>query len=533
VPESESYEKFHLQYGTKCDGSWMMSVNSWSIKTGLMIRRRLHSVPLFINGEFLNSCSNKTSSLVINPYSQERLGSTPQPTHGELEAARLAACAAFPGWRETPVSVRARHVMRFAELVRRNQDELAKIVSKELGKTYEDARGSVYRGLESVEQACATPSLLMGETAQRVSKGVDTYSFKEPLGVCAGICPFNFPVMIPLWMFPMAVACGNTFILKPSEKVPLSSVRLMELVNEAGFPRGVINMVHGGKDTVDWICDDPGINAISFVGSNKAGEYIHQRGSANNKRVQANLGAKNHCVILPDADKEDALNLVANAAFGAAGQRCMALSVAIFVGKAREWVPQFVKRAQQFKPGDDFGPLVSQEAVVRVRGIVSRANNEGAQVLLDGTNYVDQQYPQSNLIGPTVISKAAKGMECYEEEIFGPVAVCVELESLDDAIAFVNSNQYGNGVAIFTQSGASARKFQNEINVGQVGINLPIPVPVPMFSFTGWNKSMRGDVYFNGKQAVNFFTRTKTVTSRWKDEGESPSELSGAFPTMK
>ena len=505
----------------------MLSLSSLSTK------RWIQSVPLFVNNEFKQSVSSRVASPVINPATQEVLAHTPQMSLAELDAVADAAVEASLKWRNTPVAVRTRHVIKFGELVRQNQDVLAQIVSNELGKTLEDAKGSVFRGLEVVEHAYATPSLIMGETIQSVAKGIDTYSFKEPLGVCAGICPFNFPVMIPLWMFPLAAACGNTYILKPSEKVPLSSVKLMELAVEAGFPPGVINMVHGGKETVDWICEDPRIKAISFVGGNQAGEYIYQRGTSNNKRVQSNMGAKNHCVILPDADKEDALNLVANAAFGAAGQRCMALSVPVFVGEARKWIPELVERANQFKPGKDFGPLITRDAKDRVEGILSRAASQGANVLLDGSKFSLPGFEKGNFVGPSVIGGAQKGMECYDTEIFGPVAVCVEVDTVDEAIALINNHKYGNGVAVFTQSGAMARKFQHEINVGQVGINLPIPVPVPMFSFTGWNASMRGDVYFNGKQAVNFFTRTKTVTSRWKDPSEEASKLSGSFPTLK
>ena len=495
--------------------------------------RYVSSVPLFVNNEFRHSQSSRIASPVTNPATQEVMAHTPQPTTDELDQIAAAAQAASSSWRNTPATARTRHVVKFGELVRKNQDALAKIVSDELGKTLDDAKGSVFRGLEVVEHAYAAPALIMGETLQTVAKGIDTYSFREPLGVCAGICPFNFPVMIPLWMFPMAAACGNTYILKPSEKVPLASVKLMELALEAGFPPGVINMVHGGKETVDWICDDPRIKAISFVGGNQAGEYIYQRGTANNKRVQSNMGAKNHCIILPDADKEDALNLVANAAFGAAGQRCMALSVPVFVGEARKWIPDFVEKAKKFQPGKDFGPLVTKEAQQRVEAIISRAPEQGAHVLLDGSNFKKPGFEQGNYVGPSVITGARKGLECYDSEIFGPVAVCVEVETVDEAIALINSSKYGNGVAIFTQSGSMARKFQNEINVGQVGINVPIPVPAAPFAFTGWNASMRGDIYFNGKQAVNFFTRIKTVTSRWKDPSEEASKLSGSFPTLK
>jgi malonate-semialdehyde dehydrogenase (acetylating)/methylmalonate-semialdehyde dehydrogenase len=507
-------------------------LNSRSMLSSLQ-QRGVKSVPLFVANEFKASSSSKVASAVINPATQEVLANTPQPSKQELdEVSRIAQEATEP-WRNTPVTVRTRHVVRFGELVRKNQEELAKIVSQELGKTLDDARGSVFRGLEVVEHAYATPALIMGESIQTVSKGIDTYSFREPLGVCAGICPFNFPVMIPLWMFPMAAACGNTYILKPSEKVPLSSVRLMELALEAGFPPGVINMIHGGKETVDWICDDPNIKAISFVGGNQAGEYIYQRGTSNNKRVQSNMGAKNHGVILPDADKDDALNLAVSAAFGAAQQRCMALTSIVFVGEARRWIPDFVEKAKNFQPGRDFGPLVTKEAKERVGRIVQQAPSQGGQVLLDGTNFEMPGFESGNFVGPSVISGVRKGMDCYETEIFGPVAVCLEVDTIDDAIELINSNEYGNGVALFTQSGAMARKFQNEIKVGQVGINLPIPVPAAPFAFTGWNASMRGDVYFNGKQAVNFFTRIKTVTSRWKDPSEASSALSGSFPTLK
>ena len=496
-------------------------------------RRWVHSVPLFVGNQFKKSTSGILSSRVINPSTQEVIGETPQPTLEELNSVATVAHEAFQSWRHTPVSVRTRYVVKFGELVRKNQEELARIVTSELGKTHDDAVGSVFRGLEVVEHAYSTPSLIMGETIQTVSKNIDTYSYREPLGVCAGICPFNFPVMIPLWMFPLAAACGNTYILKPSEKVPLSSVKLMELALEAGFPPGVINMVHGGKETVDWICDDPRIKAISFVGGNQAGEYIYQRGTGNNKRVQSNLGAKNHCVILPDADKEDALNLVANAAFGAAGQRCMALSVPVFVGEARRWIPDFVERARQFRPSKEYGPQVTREAKERVEGILDRVDRSGAKLVLDGRGHEVSGSPNGNYVGPSVITNAEPGMECYDSEIFGPVAVCTEVDTLDDAIALINKSRFGNGTAIFTSSGANARKFQTEINVGQVGINLPIPVAVPMFSFTGWNDSMRGDVYFNGKQGVNFFTRTKTITARWKEDGLPISQLSGSFPTLK
>jgi len=489
---------------------------------------------LFVNNEFKKSASNRIAGKVINPASQEVLAHTPQMDNDELTDVAEKAQEAFLAWKDTPVSVRTRHVVRFGELVRKHHDELATIVSKELGKTFDDAKASVFRGLEVVEHAYSTPDLIMGESLQTVSRNMDTYSFREPLGVVAGICPFNFPAMIPLWMFPLAAACGNTFILKPSEKVPLTSVRLMELAVEAGFPPGVINMVHGGKETVDWICDDLRIKAISFVGGNQAGEYIHQRGTNNNKRVQANLGAKNHCIILPDADKEDALNAVVSAFLGSSGQRCMALSTVILVGEAQSWLQDLVEKAKKFKPGKDYGALVSKESKTRIEAILAKVESQGGKIVLDGRNFnLPPGHEYGNYIGPTVIANAAPGMDCYDLEMFGPAAVCMQADSLDEAVEIINKNKFGNGASIFTSNGASARYFQANCNVGQLGLNVPIPVALPMFSFTGWNASMRGDVYFNGKQGINFYTRIKTVTARWNTDAKYQTVLSGSFPVMK
>ena len=493
-------------------------------------RRWIKTVPLFVDNEFKESSSKRIAARVTNPVSLQVLGNTPQMDPTELDTVAERAQSAFNAWRDTPVSVRTRHVVRFGELVRQNHDALAQIVSEELGKTIDDAKASVFRGLEVVEHAYSTPSLIMGESLQTVSRNMDTYSFREPLGVVAGICPFNFPAMIPMWMFPLAAACGNTFILKPSEKVPLTCVRLMELVVEAGFPPGVINMVHGGKETVDWICDDPRIKAVSFVGGNQAGEYIHQRATNNNKRVQANLGAKNHCIVLPDADKEDALNAVVNAFLGSSGQRCMALSVIIFVGESQAWITDLVEKAKKFKPGVDYGALITKESKDRIESIISKVESQGGDILLDGRN---PSGVSGNFLGPTVIDKAHPGMDAYDSEMFGPAAVCMRVDSLDEAVNVINSNKYGNGASIFTSNGSNARFFQANCNVGQLGINVPIPVALPMFSFTGWNASMRGDVYFNGKQGVNFYTRLKTVTARWNADAKYQTTLSGAFPVMK
>ena len=495
----------------------------------LSLRSPFKRVPLFINNEFIESESKQIACEVFNPVSRKVLAHTPECNQSDFFKASSAAQTAFQSWRNVPVSARQRHVGKFLELLRRDQDEIARVVSEELGKTFEDARGSVFRGIEVVEHAAgSTQTLMMGETLAGVSKNIDTYSFREPLGVCAGVAPFNFPAMIPCWFFPLAIACGNTFILKPSERVPLTSVKLMELVRESGLPPGVVNMVQGSKPVVDMICEDKNVKAISFVGGNQAGEYIFQKGTQNGKRVQSNMGAKNHCVIMPDADKNDALNAVASAAFGAAGQRCMAISVPIFVGKAREWIPEFIERAKMFKSGKDFGPLVNQAAKERVVQVVQNAKNSvnGEKVLLDGCDD-----PESLFVSPSVIV-ANTNSESYNKEIFGPVAVVLEAETLTEAMEIINKNRYGNGTAIFTSSGSTARVFQSEVNVGQVGINVAIPVPLPMFSFTGWNDSMRGDLNFYGKSGVHFFTRVKTITAKWTTD-QSTTQLTGSFPTLK
>ena len=364
----------------------------------------------------------------------------------------------------------------------------------------------------------------LGELANNVANGVDTYTLNQPLGVCAGITPFNFPAMIPLWMFPMAIATGNTFVLKPSEQDPIVTMRLCELALEAGVPPGVLNVVHGGEDVVNAICDHPDIKAISFVGSTKVGTHVYNRASLNGKRVQCMMGAKNHAIVLPDANKEQSLNALAGAAFGAAGQRCMALSVVVLVGEAQKWIPELVEKAKTLKvnggtePGTDVGPLVSCAALSRVEGLIERGVAEGAVLELDGRKPQVAGYAKGNFVGPTIFSGVKPGMSIYDQEIFGPVLCIVAADSMDEAIDFINANPNGNGTAIFTQSGAAARKFQEEIDVGQVGINVPIPVPVPLFSFTGSRASKLGDLGPYGKQVVMFYTQTKTVTARWFDD---------------
>ncbi|MGH8830560.1 MAG: CoA-acylating methylmalonate-semialdehyde dehydrogenase, partial [Polaromonas sp.] len=365
----------------------------------------------------------------------------------------------------------------------------------------------------------------MGELANNVAAGVDTYTVQQPLGVCAGITPFNFPAMIPLWMFPMAIACGNTFVLKPSEQDPMSTMRLVELAIEAGIPPGVLNVVHGGEEVVNAICDHADIKAVSFVGSTRVGTHVYHRASQAGKRVQCMMGAKNHAIVLPDAHKEQTLNSLIGASFGAAGQRCMAVSVAVMVGEAQGWIPDLVARAKKLSVGNgaiagtDVGPLISCAARERVEGLIARGEAEGATLELDGRlPALAGAAKEGNFVGPTIFSGVKPGMTVYEQEIFGPVLCIAQAANLDEAMALINANPNGNGTTIFTQSGAAARRFQEEIDVGQVGINVPIPVPVPLFSFTGSRASKLGDLGPYGKQVVLFYTQTKTITERWFDD---------------
>eukprot|EP01098_Paradermamoeba_levis_P003060 TRINITY_DN1430_c0_g1_i1.p1 TRINITY_DN1430_c0_g1~~TRINITY_DN1430_c0_g1_i1.p1 ORF type:complete len:568 (+),score=228.93 TRINITY_DN1430_c0_g1_i1:1-1704(+) len=493
-------------------------------------------VPLLINGEFVDSKTNNWIE-VVNPATQEVVSLCPEATPQEMKAASDSASAAFAEWRDTPVSTRVRTFFKLQALITQHMDEIAASITQEQGKTLVDARGDIFRGLEVVEHTCSAASLVMGETVENVSKHMDSYSYRQPLGVTAGICPFNFPAMIPLWMFPLATATGNTFVLKPSEKDPGAAIILAKLAQEAGLPKGVLNIIHGTKPAVDFICDDPAIKAISFVGADFAGKYIHQRGTANGKRVQSNMAAKNHGVILPDANKDAALNAVVGAAFGAAGQRCMALPVVVLVGEAQKWLPDLVEKAKKLKvgagitPGVDLGPVISKAAKTRIEGLIDRGVKEGAKLALDGRGAKVQGYEKGNFIAPTVLTNVTTDMIVYKEEIFGPVLVVMNADTLDDAIKLINNNPYGNGTAIFTKSGSLARKFQHEIDVGQIGINVPIPVPLPFFSFTGSRGSFVGSTNFYGKSGVHFFTQVKTVTSLWRED-DAPSVLSTSMPIL-
>jgi len=495
------------------------------------------TTPLFINGQFVQSKSNRFLE-VRNPATQELVTRVPESTPEEMEAAAKSASEAFKLWKETPIPARQRVMFNLQALIRQNTEELAASITTENGKTLADSRGDIFRGLELVEHSCSASTILQGETVENLAKNLDTYSIRQPLGVCAGVCPFNFPAMIPLWMFPLAITAGNTFILKPSEKTPGAALILARLCKEAGLPDGVLNIIHGSVDAVNFICDNPAIRAISFVGSNRAGEYIHDRGTRNGKRVQSNMGAKNHGVILPDADKESTLNDLVGSGFGAAGQRCMALSVAVFVGASKEWIPDLVAKAKSLQvsvgtdPKADLGPLITAQSKQRVKDLVNSGVKEGANLLLNGLDVQIPKYPDGNFVNPTILTDVKPHMQCYREEIFGPVLLVTTVNTLDEAIDFVNSNPYGNGCAIFTKSGAAARKFQHEIDVGQVGINVPIPVPLPMFSFTGSRASFRGATNFNGKSGLQFYTQIKTITAKWKYDDSPAGQLSTAMPLL-
>lgn len=485
------------------------------------------TVKLLIDGAFVESRSTVWRD-IVNPATQEVLARVPFATAEEVDAAVQSARAAFRSWRKTPIGVRARIFLKYQQLIREQMKPLAMLLTAEQGKTLPDAEGDIFRGLEVVEHAANIGNLQMGELANNVATGVDTYTLLQPLGVCAGITPFNFPAMIPLWMFPMAIATGNTFVLKPSEQDPLVTMRLVELALEAGIPKGVLNVVHGGPDVVNGLCDHPDIKAISFVGSTRVGTQVYRRATLAGKRAQCLMGAKNHAVVLPDANREQALNALVGAAFGAAGQRCMAVSAVVLVGAARDWIPELVAKARRLKvdtgfvPGADLGPLISCAARDRVVGLIEQGVADGAVLELDGRNPVVPGHERGNFVGPTIFSRVQPGMSIYREEVFGPVLVILDAATLDDAIALVNANPNGNGTAVFTQSGAAARKFQEEIDVGQVGINVPIPVPVPLFSFSGSRASKLGDLGPYGKQAIAFYTQTKTVTQRWfEDDGNA------------
>ena len=476
---------------------------------------------------------------VFNPTTGALAARVPLASRPEVEQAIANAHAAFPGWAATSPLTRARVMFRFKELIERHIDELALLVSSEHGKVLSDAKGSIQRGLEVVEFACGIPHLLKGEFSDSVSSGIDVYSMRQPLGVCAGITPFNFPAMVPMWMFPVAIACGNTFVLKPSEKDPSCPLKLAELMLEAGAPPGVLNVVNGDKEAVDTLLTDPRVRAVSFVGSTPIARYVFSTASVNGKRVQAMGGAKNHMVVMPDADIDAAAEALMGAGYGSAGERCMAISVAVPVTDrtANELVEAMAPRIRKLKVGSstdsasEMGPLVTREHRDKVSGYVDLGVSEGASLVVDGRDFKLAEHPQGFFLGGCLFDKVKPSMRIYKEEIFGPVLSVVRARTFEEALALPSEHEYGNGVAIFTRDGDVARNFAQKVNCGMVGINVPIPVPLSFHSFGGWKSSMFGDMNQHGPEGVRFYTRIKTVTARWR-EGVNPGANFG-MPLMK
>jgi malonate-semialdehyde dehydrogenase (acetylating)/methylmalonate-semialdehyde dehydrogenase len=490
----------------------------------------------WIGGAFTRGASTRTGS-VFNPATGEAQKQVLLAETSDVDAAVSAAAKAFETWGDSSLSQRSKVMFRLRELLCKHEDEMAKLISSEHGKVVEDARGEIIRGREVVEYACGIADVLKGSYSDQVSRGVDVFNFRQPLGVCAGITPFNFPIMVPMWMHPIAIATGNTFILKPSERDPSVSNLIAELYAEAGLPDGVFNVVHGDKTAVDAILDHPDIAVVSFVGSTPIAKYVHEKASATGKRVQALGGAKNHAIVLPDADLEFAANHLTAAAFGSAGQRCMAISVGVAVGDAGDALVEVLKRkAEEVKvgPGDDpaseMGPVVTAAAKDRVTGAVAKGEAQGAQVIVDGRDLSVPGHEGGFFVGPSLLDHVTVDMDAYQEEIFGPVLSVARAADIDEAIALINANPYGNGTAIFTSSGAAARRFQREVKVGMIGVNVPIPVPMSYYSFGGWKDSLIGDSPIHGPEGVRFYTRAKTVTTRWPEVKQSV-DAAFHFPT--
>ena len=491
----------------------------------------------FIEGKIVSGESDRKGK-VFNPAigkqeSEVRLGSKQ-----DLDLAVQKAKKSFETWSKITPIQRARIIFKYKEIIEKNSDLIAKMIVSEHGKVYEDAKGSLTRGLEVVEFACGIPQMLKGDFTENVGTNIDSWSTRQPLGICAGITPFNFPAMVPMWMFPMAIACGNTFILKPSEKDPSCPLKLAELFSEAGLPDGVLNVVNGDKEVVDAILEHKDISAVSFVGSTPIAKYIYENAAKNEKRVQALGGAKNHCVVMPDCDLDQAVNGLMGAAYGSAGERCMAQSVAVAVGNVGDkLVSELSKKVEALKigPGMDknseMGPLVTKEHLERVRGYIDLGVKEGANLVVDGRNIKLQGYEDGYYIGGCLFDNVKKDMRIYKEEIFGPVLSVVRAKDFDEALNLINDHEFGNGTSIYTRDGDTGRTFANQIKVGMVGINIPIPVPVAFHSFGGWKRSLFGDQHMHGPEGVRFYTKLKTITSRWPSGLRSDPEF--IMPTMK
>ncbi len=491
----------------------------------------------YIGGKIVTGSSSRKGK-VFNPATGTQESEVLLGSKSDLDLAVQKAKQSFESWSNTPPLQRARIIFKYKELIEKNSDLLTKLIVSEHGKVYEDAKGSLTRGLEVVEFACGIPQMLKGEFTENVGTNIDSWSTRQPLGVCAGITPFNFPAMVPMWMFPMAIACGNTFILKPSEKDPSCSLKLAELFSEAGLPDGVLNVVNGDKEVVDAILENKDIAAVSFVGSTPIAKYIYETAAKNEKRVQALGGAKNHCVVMPDCDLDQAVNGLMGAAYGSAGERCMAQSVAVAVGNVGDkLVEQLSKKVEALKVGpgmdksSEMGPLVTKEHLEKVKGYVDLGVQEGAKLVVDGRDIKLQGYEEGYYIGGCLFDNVKKEMRIYKEEIFGPVLSVVRTKDFDEAINLINDHEFGNGTSVYTRDGDTGRTFANKIKVGMVGINIPIPVPVAFHSFGGWKRSLFGDQHMHGPEGVRFYTKLKTITSRWPSGIRTNPEF--VMPTMK
>ena len=485
----------------------------------------MNTIGHLINGEIRTD--NARTQDVFNPSTGEVEKQVALASKATVEEAIAAAQAAYPEWRDTPPAKRARVMFRFKELLEQNADRICKLIGEEHGKIVHDAQGELQRGIENVEYACYAPELLKGEHTKNVGPAIDSWSEFQPLGVVAGITPFNFPAMVPLWMYPMAIVCGNTFVLKPSERDPSSALFIAGLLQEAGLPAGVMNVVNGDKEAVDTLLTDERVMAVSFVGSTPIAEYIYSTASSHGKRCQALGGAKNHAIIMPDADMDNAVAAFTGAAFGSSGERCMALSVAVCVGDeaADALVSKMSRAMETLKVGaysdasNDFGPVITQQHKDKVVGYINSAEEQGASVVVDGRDAGVAGYENGFFVGGTLIDNVKPGMTCYEHEIFGPVLLVVRANSMEEAMKMINDHEYGNGTCIFTRDGEAARYFTDKILVGMVGINVPLPVPVSYHSFGGWKRSLFGDLAAYGPDAVRFYTRRKTITQRWPSAG--------------
>ncbi|WP_136681186.1 CoA-acylating methylmalonate-semialdehyde dehydrogenase [Neptunomonas sp. XY-337] len=491
-----------------------------------------------INGQ-INTDAARTQE-VFNPATGLASKQVALASKQTVEEAIAAAEAAYPQWRNTPAIKRARIMFRFKELLEQNADRICELIGEEHGKISHDAAGELQRGIENVEYACGIPELLKGEYSKNVGPNIDSWSEFQPLGVVAGITPFNFPAMVPMWMFPLAIACGNTFVLKPSERDPSSTLFIAQLLHEAGLPEGVLNVVNGDKEAVDVLLTDERIKAVSFVGSTPIAEYIYTTANANGKRCQALGGAKNHAIVMPDADMDNAVNQLLGAAFGSSGERCMALSVAVAVGDAAAdaLVAKMRDAMQTLKVGaysdssNDFGPVITRQHQQKVVGYIDSAEADGASVVVDGRAPQVSGYEEGFFVGATLIDGVTPAMQSYQEEIFGPVLQVVRVESMDEAMQLINDHEYGNGTCIFTRDGEAARYFSDHIQVGMVGINIPLPVPVAYHSFGGWKRSLFGDLHAYGPDGVRFYTKRKTITQRWPSAGVREG-VEFSMPTMK